>query len=231
MSRLLSVILASLILFAALSTDVVARQDPVQVRNTVEAFLRIQARGLPGEVSYTIGRIDPDNQLAPCTALEASMPTGAKPWGRTRVVVRCQAEHGWHIFVPVYIRVVADYLVTASPLMQGQTINQGDLMRQRGDLSDLPTGILTDEHEAIGRSARLSIAAGQPLRGDMLRQPVVVQQNQTVKVISQGPGFQVSNEGRALTNGLEGQVVQVRLANGQVVSGLARSGGIVEVGF
>lgn len=231
MSRLLSVILASLILFAAQSTNVLASQDPALVRNTVDAFLRIQARGLPGEVSYTIGRIDPNNQLTPCTALEASMPAGAKAWGRTRVAVRCQAEHGWSIFVPVHIRVMADYLVTASPLMQGQTIAPADLMRQRGDLSDLPTGILTDEHEAIGRTARLSIAAGHPLRGDMLRQPMVIQQNQTVRVISQGPGFQVSNEGKALTNGLEGQVVQVRLANGQVVSGLARPGGIVEVGF
>lgn len=77
----------------------------------------------------------------------------------------------------------------------------------------------------------MSIAAGRPLRADMLRQPIVIQQNQTVKLVSRGAGFQVSNEGRALTNGLEGQIVQVRLASGQVVSGVARTGGIVEIGF
>jgi flagella basal body P-ring formation protein FlgA len=163
--------------------------------------------------------------------MDASLPAGAKAWGRTSVAVRCQSEHGWTIFLPVHIRVVTDYLVSALPLAQGQTIVANDLTRQRGDLSDLPAGILTDEREALGRTILMSIGSGRPLRADMLRQPIVVQQNQTVKVVSRGPGFQATNEGRALNNGQEGQVVQVRLANGQMVSGIARAGGVVEIGF
>jgi flagella basal body P-ring formation protein FlgA len=77
----------------------------------------------------------------------------------------------------------------------------------------------------------VSIVAGRPLRSDMVRQPVVVQQNQMVRVVSRGPGFLVSNEGKALNNGTDGQVIQVRPGNGQVVSGIARAGGVVEVGF
>jgi flagella basal body P-ring formation protein FlgA len=212
-------------------TDALARQDPALVRSAIDTFLRAQVRGLPGEVNYTIGGLDPNNRLVPCSALQVGMPAGAKAWGRTSVSVRCQEPRGWTIFVPVHIRVVTDYLVTAMPLAQGQSVTANDLARQRGDLSDLPAGILTEEREALGRTASMSIAAGRPLRADMLRQPIVIQQNQTVKVVSRGPGFQVSNEGRALTNGLDGQVVQVRLASGEVVSGVARSGGIVEIGF
>jgi flagella basal body P-ring formation protein FlgA len=225
-------VFACLFLLVVLPTaDVLARQDPAQVKNAIDAFLRIQVRGLPGEVSYSISSIDPNNRLIACNSLEVGMPAGAKAWGRTSVSVRCQEARGWTIFVPVHIRVVTDYLVTAMPLAQGQPVTAGDLTRQRGDLSDLPAGILTDEREAVGRTASMSVAAGRPLRADMLRQPVVIQQNQTVQVVSRGPGFQVSNEGRALTNGLDGQIVQVRLANGQVVSGVARAGGIVEIGF
>jgi flagellar basal body P-ring formation protein FlgA len=231
MKRSLSAFAFLLVLSGVQATGALARQDPALVKDAVEAFLRTQIRGLPGDVSYTIGGIDPANRLAPCTALEAGLPAGAKSWGRTSVTVRCQAERGWTIFVPVHIRVVTDYLVTAMPLAQGQTVTPSDLARQRGDLSDLPAGILTDEREALGRTATLSIAAGRPLRADMLRQPVVILQNQTVKVISQGPGFQVTNEGRSLNNGLDGQIVQVRLANGQIVSGVARAGGVVEIGF
>jgi flagella basal body P-ring formation protein FlgA len=77
----------------------------------------------------------------------------------------------------------------------------------------------------------MPVGVGRPLRGDLLRLPMVVQQNQSVKVVSQGPGFQVTNEGRALNNGVEGQVVQVRLSNGQVVSGVARAGGVVAINF
>jgi flagella basal body P-ring formation protein FlgA len=219
------------LLMCLIGGPALAWQDPAAVRRTVDGFLRTETAGLPGEVSYTVGSIDPKNQLAPCSAMTASMAPGAKSWGRTSVTVRCQETGGWTVYVPVHIRIVTDYLVTATTLAQGQTITPGDLARRHGDLSDLPAGIVTDEREALGRTAAHSIAAGRPLRSDMLRQPMVIKQNQTVKVISRGPGFEVANEGRALTNAVEGQVAQVRLGNGQVVSGIARAGGTVEVGF
>jgi flagellar basal body P-ring formation protein FlgA len=223
--------LALAVLAATLSASALARQDPLLVKTAVEEFLKVQTAGLPGRVSFTAGPLDPSNQLTPCPALEVSMPPGAKPWGRTNVAVRCQAEQSWNIFLPVHIRVVTDYLVAALPLAQGQSVTAADLARREGDLSDLPTGILTDEHQAIGRTVTMSVAAGRPLRADLLRLPVVVQQNQSVRVVSQGPGFQVANEGRALNNGVDGQVVQVRLNNGQIVSGIARTGGVVAIGF
>jgi flagellar basal body P-ring formation protein FlgA len=206
-------------------------QDPAPVRKAVEDYLRVQTNGLPGEVSFTFRGLDAGNQLAPCGAFDVSLAPGARAWGRTNLAVRCLAQDGWSIFVPVQIHVVADYVITARPLAQGQTIENSDLARRRGDLSDLPAGVITEERQAVGRTMGISIAAGRPLRSDMIRQPVVVQQNQTVRVISRGAGFQVSNEGKALNNGTEGQVIQVRLASGQIVSGVARAGGIVEVGF
>lgn len=224
----LALLLAPLL---ALALPAAARQDPATVKKAIEDYLRVQTRGLPGQVRFTIGGLDPNNQLAPCGALEVSQTPGARAWGRSSVTVRCQGETRWSVFVPVQIHVVADYLVTARPLVQGQPVSEADLARQSGDLSELPAGILMDPGQAIGRTAGASIAAGRPLRADMLRQPVVVQQNQTVQVVSKGPGFQVANEGKALNQATEGQVVQVRLANGQVLSGIARAGGIIEVGF
>jgi len=206
-------------------------QDPAPVRKAVEDYLRVQTNGLPGEVSFTFRGLDAGNQLAPCGAFDVSLAPGARAWGRTNLAVHCLAQDGWSIFVPVQIHVVADYVITARPLAQGQAIENSDLARRRGDLSDLPAGVITEERQAVGRTMGISIAAGRPLRSDMIRQPVVVQQNQTVRVISRGAGFQVSNEGKALNNGTDGQVIQVRLASGQIVSGVARAGGIVEVGF
>ena len=65
----------------------------------------------------------------------------------------------------------------------------------------------------------------------MLKIAPVVQQGQAVMVTSKGTGFSVSAEGLAMAKANEGQVVQVKVASGQVVTGIARNGGQVEVGF
>ena len=209
-----------------------ARQAPEPVKLAIEDFLRIQTKGLPGQVSFSVGQIDPQNGLTPCPAFEVSLPAGARAWGSTNVKVHCQSENSWDIFVPVKIRVIGDYLVTARALSQGQVIVEADLANNRGDLTNLPSGTLTEASQAVGKSLAQSMASGQPIRNDILRQPMVVQQGQGVKVLSKGPGFQVTGgEGRALNNAMEGQVVQVRMASGHVVSGIARAGGVVEVTY
>ncbi|MFZ5511780.1 MAG: flagellar basal body P-ring formation chaperone FlgA [Pseudomonadota bacterium] len=208
-----------------------ARQEPAEVKRVVEDFLRIQTKGLPGAVSFTVGTIDPNNNLAPCPALEAFSNAGSRPWGRTSVGVRCLVEGGWTLYVPVQVKVVGDYLVTARALPRGHMVSAADLVARRGDLAELPAGVVTDPAQAVGKTLLVGLGSGQLLRSDALRARFVVQQGQTVKVLSRGQGFQVATEGRALNNAAEGQVVQVRTASGQTVSGIARAGGAVEVSY
>lgn len=221
----------ALLLTLLLPLGAFAFQDPAPVRKAVEDYLRPQTAGLPGQVSFAIGGLSQNNNLVPCAAFEVSQAPGAKPWGRTTVKVRCAQENGWSIFVPVHIKVAANYLVAARPLAQGQVITDADLGHQTGELSELPNGTLTDPRQAIGRTAAMQIPVGRPMRSDMLRQVLAIQQGQNVKVVSQGAGFQVANEGKALNNAAEGQVAQVRLNNGQIVSGIARGNGQVEIAF
>lgn len=208
-----------------------AQQDPAPVKKAIEAWLKVQTKGLPGQVSWEIGSLDPGNQLAPCRQFDIGTPPGARLWGRTHLAVRCLGEAGWRIYVPVQVHVKGDYLITARPIAQGQTITEDDLASQWGDLSELPPNILTDAGQAIGKTASAAIPAGRPLRADLIKSPLVIRQGQTVRIISHGPGFAVTNEGRAITNAREGEVVQVRLGNGQVISGKARADGSIEVGY
>lgn len=208
-----------------------AQQDPAPVKKAIENWLKIQTKGLPGQVSWDIGGLDPGNQLASCGQFDINRPAGARPWGRTNLVVRCLGEAGWRVYVPVHVRVKADYLISARPIAQGQAVSPDDLATELGDLSELPGNILTDATVAVGKVAASSIPAGRPLRADMLKSQTVIRQGQTVKVISRGPGFAVANEGRALANAQQGQVAQVRLGSGQIVSGVAQADGSIEVGY
>jgi flagella basal body P-ring formation protein FlgA len=116
-------------------------------------------------------------------------------------------------------------------LAQGQVVTSQDLLFESGDLTQLPAGVFTDQAQALGRTVNISMNAGTVLRQEMLKISPVVQQGQTVKLTSSGNGFSVSAEGQAMSKANEGQVVQVKVANGQVVTGIARSGGQIEVGF
>jgi flagella basal body P-ring formation protein FlgA len=96
-------------------------------------------------------------------------------------------------------------------------------------LGTLPPTVLTDSTQAVGKTVRLGIGPGQPVRSDQLIAPWAVQQGQNVTTVSGGEGFSVSSSGKALNNAAEGQVVQVRTSSGQTISGIARAGGIVEI--
>lgn len=215
----------------ALAQPAAARTDAAVLQQTVEQFLQVQTGGLPGKVSLSVGPIEPRLSLGACAAPEAFLMPGARAWGRTTVGVRCAAPSVWTVYIQAKVTVEGDYVASAVPLAQGQPIVAAQLTTLRGDLTALPPGVATDASQVVGRSSNLSLPAGVPLRLDTLRSRQVVLQGQLVRLVSNGNGFSISSEGKAAANAAEGQVVQVRTASGQSVSGVARAGGLVEVAF
>lgn len=227
-SVLLSGLLATSLAFGQ---EPAARQDQGAIKQTIEQFLRTQSAGLPGEVKVSVGAIDTRLNLTPCPVPEAFLPNGSRLWGKTTVGVRCTVPMPWTIYVAATVKVIGEYIAVAIPLAQGQQIGPNDLTKLKGDLTSLPSGIITDSSQAIGRTVSMSLQAGAPLRKDSLRQQQAVQQGQVVKLVSAGPGFKVSTEGLALANGSEGQMIQARTPAGHVVSGIAKAGGVMEVTY
>jgi flagella basal body P-ring formation protein FlgA len=206
-------------------------QSHAAIQQAIEDFLRVQTSGLPGETTFSVGTIDPRLTLAQCGAVEVFAPPGTRLWGASSVGVRCTVPQPWTIYVGVTVRVKGSYLAAARAITGGQTLTDSDLAIMHGDLTHMPAGVVTDSAQAVGKTTAAPVAAGQPLRADLLRTPFAIRQGQTVKVFSSGPGFRVSAEGRALVNASAGQVAQVRAAGGQTVSGIATADGTVEVRF
>ncbi len=227
-------LLFSLLLLPALAAyaqSPAARQDHAVLRQTIEQFLKMQAAGLPGQVSIAVGPIDSRLSLAECAAPEAFLPNGSRAWGKTTVGVRCTVPAPWTVYVAATVRVQGSYIAAAAPLAQGQSIGPNDIASVKGDLAALPAGVITDASQAVGYTLSRSVPLGAPLRQDGLRSRQAVSQGQMVRLVSTGPGFSVSTEGRAMSNAGEGQSAQARTPNGQVVSGIAKMGGIVEVSY
>lgn len=219
------------LLSLAVPFNALAQQAPGTVESRVLDFLQREAAGLPGAVSIDVSPLDPNNRLPACAALAPFLPAGTRAWGRISVGVRCDSPVVWTVYLQAHVAVTGPYLVTARPLRAGQIIGPNDLDLRHGDLTALPDNTLTDTTLANGHTTRFAVAAGQPLRGDMLRIPHAVRQGQTVQVLTSGPGFRIESEGRAMNNAAPGESVRVRLNSGQTVTGSARSDGVVEVSF
>lgn len=206
-----------------------AGRDLDRVRDAAAEFARQHLAGQPGEVQVEAGSMDARLQLASCTEIEAYLPPGTRLWGRTHVGVRCLRPEPWSLLVPVTVRVLGDAVFTARPLARGKPLEPADLDVRRVDLTGLPAGVLTHAAQALQRVPGVSLQAGMPLRGDMLRGAMVVGNGQFVKILVVGEGFTVTSEGSALGNGAVGDVLPVRSASGRVVRAVVTSAGVVEV--
>jgi flagellar basal body P-ring formation protein FlgA len=227
---MLLIVTVALALLPALSAAQ-DRQDPAAIQMAVEQYLKSQTTGLPGTVSISVGAVFPRAVLAPCPALEVFQAPGTRNWGATMVGVRCSGPAVWSLYVAAQVRVTGTYVVTARPVPQGRPLEASDLTTQQGELTQLPNSVLTDLRHAVGKTPTINLLPGEPLKQEMLRAALAIQQGQTVKVQTAGNGFRVSAEGLALNNAQEGQLAQVRTASGQTVSGVARGAGVVEVRF
>ena len=224
--------------FLALASAAAAQNLPMQaqqphstIKAAVEDFLRVQTSGLPGKATYSAGAIDPRLQLAACGAMDVFSPPGSRLWGTSSVGVRCGAPTPWTIYVTVTVRVTGPYLASARALTAGQALTQADFTVMNGDLTQMPAGVATDAAQVVGKTLVAPVAPGQPIRADLMRTPNAILSGQNVKVISEGTGFRVAADGKAVNNAAVGQVAQVRMSSGQTISGIAKADGTVEIKF
>lgn len=204
------------------------QQDGEAIRRAALTYLQQQSAGLPGKVDITIANVFPRG-LAACTTLEPFLPTGARVWGRTTVGVRCAGERPWTLYLQAKVSIHATYFLASRSIAPGEVLSAADLMARDGDLTMLPQAVITDPAQVVGSVALMRVSAGLPLRRDMLKSADAVTIGQSVKVVAQGQGFAISSEGSAMNNASPGQPVRVKTANGQIIQGIVKDGGTVEI--
>jgi flagella basal body P-ring formation protein FlgA len=135
------------------------------------------------------------------------------------------------LYVPVTVRVTGKALVATRSIGSGQVIGEQDVEVQVLDLTPYPIGVFTRPEQAIGKTTAVNVAAGNPLRAEVLRTQFVVKQGQQVVVVAKGDNFKVSSDGIAMNSAVAGQIVGVKTTSGQIVKGVATDSGTVEITF
>jgi flagella basal body P-ring formation protein FlgA len=203
-----------------------ASDEPVKLDAATEKWLgdavaRAQeVAGAPLRMEVSVGSLDSRLRLQPCAKVEPHMPVGTRLWGKTRLGLRCvDGNARWNVFLPITIKAFGPAWVLRDNVLPGQTLTEADAVEAEADWAAENSPVLADPRQWVGQAASRALVAGQPLRQSMVRAAQVFGAGTQVRVTAQGPGFQIASSGQALTAGVMGQSVRVRLDNGRIASG------------
>lgn len=201
-----------------------------QVRTLAQAAGRHAGAATGARVEVEVGALDPRLRLAPCQQVQPYLPAGSKPWGKTRVGLRCvQGPVAWNVYLPVTVKVFTPGLVAAGPLAAGAVLTEADIKVAEVDVAEGPTPALSRAALALGRTLARPLAEGDTLRQGDLRARQFFNAGDMVQLVAVGGGLQVSAEAQAMAPGLEGRSVRVRTESGRIVTGTAVAERRVEV--
>jgi flagella basal body P-ring formation protein FlgA len=114
-------------------------------------------------------------------------------------------------------------------LPMGQRIDMGDIRVIEGDLSTLPDDVLRTPKASYERVLVRPVQMGSPIGLNDLKESSVIKVGDPVRIQLMGKDFQVSGEGTAQTAGLVGDMVRIRLLDGQILQGKVLRPGVVGI--
>lgn len=116
--------------------------------------------------------------------------------------------------------------LTSVPVLK-ETLQAGALIGARDleivDIADagLPRDAILRQEDLIGMTPRRMVAAGKPVRTGEIESPRMVTRGDTVTMIFQGGGLQLTTQGKALEHGAKGdQVHVVNASSNKTIAGI-----------
>jgi len=203
-------------------------QDLEQLRQQALEFLQ-RLPSIDSKTRISVEAIDTRIKLTTCSNVEFSLPYSSKQRGTIRLSVSCSKPKAWSLFISASILESKTYFITRTGLDKDHSIQKQDLIETEVFTVHTPLGAISDPQPILGRSLTHPLLPGVAVRMTDLNPEPSLARGQTVKVIGIGSGFEITRTGQLLANANPGQKVQVRTVSKQVITGIARSGGTVEV--
>lgn len=212
---------------AQTQAETIDHQDPAALKLAAYAFVQ-QLPGIPTDAKIEIKVADTANQLANCPEPQFSA-TSKTLSGNIRILARCQAPEKWSLFLTVSIYQPSRYFVLRSAADGQRVLAAEDIhLIEEYTLNPQPS-LIADSDRIIGLRPVHALKAGSALRYSDLSSEPALTRGQKVKLVAKGKGFQISQEAQLLNNSFDGQITRVQTGGRKIMTGVARSGGIVEI--
>ncbi len=226
---ILSLQLVVALIFTANGLAVARSADAVEggyqplaaIHEAVSRFVRKRFQG-PGVVDgVIIEHLDPRLRLTACAGgVQLFLPPGQPSAGRLTVGVRCRAPKPWRLYVPVRVTRHIEVLIAARPLPRGIALSADAIRHGRRDPAELPGAWYTERSQLLGLETRRAIRAGEVLSPQLLSSARLIRRGQELVLFATSGSMTVTVKGKALEDGVEGDIVRVRnLSSDRVVEG------------
>jgi len=192
-----------------------APEDDICVRRPVAALepdtlLAAMQKEMPGA---KIAVLDFSRQAAPQgeiifrrTGLRANSAAGAIWFG----AVRYAPHRDFTIWAKVTVTTQVSRVVAKRDIATGRPIEPEDVAVETREEFPSTQAILTSAAEVTGKTSRVPVRAGAPIRPETLETPKDVRQGEVVEVEVQEGGAHLTLEGRAEASGSVGDSIFVR---------------------
>jgi flagella basal body P-ring formation protein FlgA len=172
-------------------------------------------------MEVSVGSLDARLRLAPCARVEPYIPVGTRLWGRSRLGLRCvDGAARWNVFLPVTVKAFGPAWVLRDNVVAGTVLGPNDAVEAEADWAAEVSPVVGDAAQWVGQVAARSLAAGQPVRQSMIKAAQAFPAGAAVRVVAKGSGFEVTSDAQAITPGVVGQMVRLRMENGRITSGV-----------
>ena len=178
----------------------------------------------PGDLRVPVGTVElvTQSQVEPTAQSAQAATVTIKVDGRSYQTIPLSFRVGRYRNVVVAARA----LETRTPL------GPGDWRIERRVSTEIPSAALTTPPESADLEAALPIKAGEVLTPTLVRPRVVVKRGEAVTVVLEGPGFRITTQGVAVTDGRRGDSLRVlNQTSKRETLGKVDQSGVVRVPF
>lgn len=219
------------LIYLALLLPVIAcaGENETDIQQQVSDYVLSQVQAEPSDkVDAVANAIDQRLNLSACQQPLVLNITGTGEIRRnTTVDVTCPDTPGWHLFVPVKIRIQKPVVAAATPISKGTVLSADNLTIAYIDSFMLNGDMTTDMSVLIGARSKRDIRTSQPVRQNQI---CVVCRDDMVEIIAKKGGMQIKTNGRALQDGALNDMIRVQNIRSQrIISAVVSAVGQVKV--
>lgn len=183
------------------------------------------------KIEVKLGEAANDLRLAVCAVpIAINLPNGSAMQHITTLEMTCASTPSWHVYVPVDMKILTKVVAVKETIPAKMQITEDMLELSYHDKNLLYSGYFKDFNDVNGQVATSTLVPGTVLSKRNVQQPIIVNKNQSVSIVSRHGNIMVRAEGIAKTDGALNDTIKVlNSSSKRMVDAVVVSSSSVEV--